>query len=409
MRHDFAHNHFSRRDALKLGAAGAAAAATAGVTATAAGAAGPGADGMSAPAFAGSINDEMFDVEKVVAGGYWVSPYGPDDVRGSFNEVTPERTARALRVLNSGQPVNTYQLGEEMFNGFPAFPSDPPRLHDMFLYAFGYDAGPEFAAGGGIQSGTTPLGPNLVIGHEERFAENFTFQIATQIDGLGHVGIGTNDERGGWFYNDNYANDIASPTGLTSLGNDSMGPIVTRAVILDIVGLKMAQGHTDDFFIAPNGKPVLRDNYRVTISDMEKAMRRQRVFTGLRRGDIPIIHTGWTHLVKDDPNRYLTQEPGIYLSESRWLASHRPSIIATDTWGLEVLDPAVTGGNAFPVHQELFGKHGIRIGESFVTDAAIEDHCYEGVLIATPENVPGATCGSTPPAFLGQPGRPPKD
>ncbi len=407
MKHDLARLHFSRRDALKLGAAGAAAAATGGTLATAAGADAP--QGMPSPVRAGSINDEMFDVEKVVAGGYWVSPYGPDDVRGSYNEVTAERTARSLRVLDAHKPVNTYQMGEEMFNGFPAFPSAPPRLHDMFLLLFGYDAGEEFAAGGGIQSGTEPLGPNRVVGFEERFAENFTFQIATQIDGLGHVGIGTNDERGAWFYNDNYGADMISPTGLKTLGNESMGPVVTRGIIYDIVGLKVAQGHTDDFFIAPNGKPVLRDNYRITIQDMEKAARRQRVFTRLRRGDVPILHTGWTHLVKDDPNRYLTQEPGIYLSESRWLASHRPAMIATDTWGLEVLDPEVTGGNAFPCHQELFGKHGIRIGESFVSDAAIEDHCYEGVLLTTPENVPGATCGSAPPAFLGQPGRAPRD
>lgn len=406
MRHELARQHFSRRDALKVGVAGAAAAAT-GTALTTAAEAADATEGMPAPIQAGSINDDMFDLERVIAGGYWESPYGPDDVRGSYNEVTAERTARSLRVLDAHKPVNTYQMGEEMFNGFPAFPSAPPRLHDMFLLLFGYDAGEEFAAGGGIQSGTDPLGPNRVVGFEERFAENFTFQIATQIDGLGHVGIGTGDERGAWFYNDNYAADMISPTGLKTLGNESMGPVVTRGIIYDIVGLKMAQGHTDDFFIAPNGKPVLRDNYRVTISDMEKAARRQRVFTPLRRGDVPIIHTGWTHLVKDDPNRYLTQEPGIYLSESRWLASHRPAMIATDTWGLEVLDPAVTGGNAFPCHQELFGKHGIRIGESFVSDAAIDDHCYEGVLLTTPENVPGATCGSSPPAFLGQPGRAP--
>ena len=72
--------------------------------------------------------------------------------------------------------------------------------------------------------------------------------------------------------------------------------------------------------------------------------------------------------------------------------------------GLEVLDPEVTGGNAFPVHQELLVQNGIRIGESMVTDSVVADDCYEGVFIATPENVPGATCGSTPPCFLGQVG-----
>ncbi len=358
-------------------------------------------------------NDDMFDWEKVSAGGYWVSPYGPDDVRGSFNELTPRRTGKALKALDRGSyKVNTYQLGEEMFNGFPAFPSDPPRLHDMFLYVFGFDTAdtnPDFVAGGGIQSGTVPFGPNGVIGFEERFAENFTFQIATQIDGIGHVGIATGDERGGWFYNDNYANDLVTPTGLSKLGNETMGPVVTRGVIIDIVGMKVAGGHTDDFFIAANGEPVLRDNYRITIDDIEHALKRQRVRKRIGAGDVPLLHTGWTHLVKSDPNRYLTQEPGIYLAESRYFADRKVAMVCSDTWGLEVLDPEVTEGFAFPCHQELFGKTGTRIGESFVVDAPIRDHCYEGVLIATPENVPGATCGSSPPAFLGVPGRKPRD
>ena len=83
-------------------------------------------------------------------------------------------------------------------------------------------------------------------------------------------------------------------------------------------------------------------------------------------------------------------------------------MVAGDTWGLEVLDPEVTEGFAFPCHQELFVKDGIRIGESFVTDAAIADNCYEGLLVVTPENVPGATCGSSAPTLIGKPGPKPR-
>ena len=82
-----------------------------------------------------------------------------------------------------------------------------------------------------------------------------------------------------------------------------------------------------------------------------------------------------------------------------------PRVIASDSWGLEVLDPAVTGGNAFPCHQELLGKHGVRIGEGYVPTRAIAGGVYEGILVVTPQNVPGASAGSTPPVLLGQPGR----
>lgn len=414
MKPAFAHFHreqLNRRDALKLGATGAAAAVTAATLGSRPAAAqgngngnggnngnpgnqgnqnaqSPGRYGPST----GAYSDEMFDVEEVLGGAWDNSAYGPGDQRGTLNEVTAQKTAEAGRLLN-GSSVKAYQLGEEMFNGFPAFPSEPPRLHEMYLYVFGYEAPPGFVAGGGIQAATEPLGPNLVTGHEERFAENFTFQIATQIDGLNHIGVGP------VFYNGFRGPEIATPTGTSALGNETMGPIATRGVIYDVVGLKMEQGQTDAFFFASNGQPVLVDNYRITLDDLRGCLERQRV-AEIRAGDIPILHTGWTHLARTDPERYLTQEPGIFLEEARYFADRRVAVVATDTWGLEVLDPAVTGGNAFPVHQELLVHNGVRIGESFVTDSAIADGVYEGMLVATPENVPGATCGSTPPVLL---------
>ncbi|MDH3303561.1 MAG: cyclase family protein [Acidimicrobiia bacterium] len=417
MKPSFARFHLeqvSRRDALKLGAAGAAAVASAPFLASPAVAdsedqgdsSGNNGSNSSKPGKygppSGSYDDTMFDVEAVLAGAWDNGPYGPGDQRGTFNELTPSRTAKALRLLHPGRPVRTYQLGEEMFNGFPAFPSDPPRLHDMFLYVLGFTAPPGFVDGGGIQAATDPIGPNKVAVLEERFAENFTFQIATQIDGLNHLAVGE------VFYNGHRGPDIVTPTGTSALGNENMGPVATRAVIYDVVGLKVATGKTDDFFVAPNGQPVLRDDYRITLDDLRACLQRQNV-EAPGPGDVPILHTGWTHLVRSEPERYLTQEPGIFLEECRYFADRKVALVASDTWGLEVLTPAVTGGNAFPCHQLLIVKEGIRIGESFVTDDAVADHCYEGVLVATPENVPGATCGSSPPVLLGQPGRKPRD
>lgn len=409
MKSAFAHFHreqMNRRDALKFGAAGAAAAvaaATVGARPAAAQGNGGGSNGSGAgqqnaqspgrygPG-SGSYSDEMFDVDAVLAGAWDDSRYGPGDQRGTLNEITAQKTAEAGRLL-AGNSVKSYQLGESMYNGFPAFPSEPPRLHDMFLYVFGYQAPPGFVEGGGIQSGTTPLGPNLVTGHEERFAQNFTFQIGTQVDGLNHIGVGE------VYYNGFRGPDIATPTGTSALGNETMGPIATRGVIYDVVGLKVEQGQSDAYFMAPNGQPVLIDNYRITLDDLRGCLERQGV-AEIAAGDVPILHTGWTHLARTDPGRYLTQEPGIFLEEARYFADRRVALVASDTWGVEVLDPAVTGGNAFPVHQELIVGNGIRLGESFVTDSAIADGVYEGMLVVTPENVPGATCGSTPPVLL---------
>ena len=435
------HAQMSRRHALKLGAAGAAGAATLAAFPGVAAAdhddddddgrgrgRGGGGDGRGRPGGSGDYDDEMFTFDDVRT---WApSRYGEGDERGTFNELTPENTADALKILKRGRPVNTYQMGEEMFNYFPAFPSAPPRNNDMRLYALGFPAEgfsddptqwfpddpgnpPEGYVPVGIQAGVTPFGveTNRLVGFEERFDRYFTFQIASQIDGLNHIGIAFPPDDDGnvrtAFYNGLEGEAIATPTGTTHLGNETMGPIITRGIVLDIVGLKVASGGDD--VMDYEGHPVLKGNYRITIDDIENAMRRQRIRKPIGPGDVPIFRTGWTRLARNPDSPYLLEEPGIYLAEARYLADRRVALVAGDTWGLETLDGDLTAGNVFPVHQVLITQNGIRIGESFVCESAVADHAYEGVLVVTPENHPGATCGSTPPAFMAQPGRPPRD
>ena len=79
----------SRRDALRVGAASAAVIGF-GLAGTAAAA--PAGTPRPSP---GPHNDDMFDVDAVLAGAWAPGPYGPDDQRGTFNELNPERTAKA--------------------------------------------------------------------------------------------------------------------------------------------------------------------------------------------------------------------------------------------------------------------------------------------------------------------------
>jgi kynurenine formamidase len=308
--------------------------------------------------------------------------------------VTPEKTAAALALLDVRRPVTTYNLGHLMFNGFPAFThpaTPPPRVYEQRLAVLGYQPGPEFA---GIRQIPVPVGPNRVSAHEERLSA--TYQIGTQIDGLAHVGVGE------MFYNGFRGPDIAATHGTTRLGNEHMGPIVTRGVVIDVIGLKEYQGEPDTYFTADDGRRVLRESYRITVADIEAALARQRV-PPITPGDAVLLRTGWSHLVHSEPKRYAEVEPGIYLAEARYLAQFRPAVIGSDTWGLETTNPEVHRGNLFPVHQELFMRHGIHIGEGMLTDALVADGIYEFVFIVTPQFALGATGGNTPPVALAQP------
>ena len=341
------------------------------------------------------LDDTMFAPATVEAGAWLPGPYGPDDQRGSFNEVTPEKTAEALRLLDSSRPVVTYNLGELMYNGFPSLALPSPRIWDQTMMVVGFQPP---AGTNVILEGAEPIGPNRLIAMEERFPRGYTYHMGTLIPSLNHIGVGS------VFYNGFKATDIVRSWGTTALGLDHMGPIVTRGILLDIIGLKVAQGETSAYFTVSSGAPVLQDTYRVTIEDIESAMKRAGI-TEMRPGDVIFLRMGWTQLIKADPQRYLAGEPGPYLKETRYLAARRPAIVGTDNWAVELLDPAVTQGNVFPCHQVLNVRNGIRVGENIVMDQLAEDGIAEFVFILTPPYVQGATTSNNPPIALAQPRR----
>lgn len=389
-----AHTDLSRRAA--LGLAGKAA-ATVALTGTGLAATSGTAQAARRPRWldGGSYDDTMFDVATAEAGGWAPTRYGPGDERGTFNEVTPRKTTEALRLLSSGRATKTYNLGELMTNGFPAYQTEPARVYQQRLTVLGYQPPDGFVENGGILQRPTPLAANKVSVHEERFPEGYTYQIVTQLDNLNHIGVGAT------FYNGFQGPAIAESYGTSKLGNEVMGPIVTRGVLLDVLGLKLDQG--DDAALAKNkaGGDILKDNYRITLEDIRAAMERGRI-RDITPGDVVLFRTGW-NTVADQPARYLAMEPGIYLREARWLAARRPAIIGSDSWALEVLGNEVSGEFAFPVHQELLVKHGIRIGEGIITDELAADGVFEFVYLVTPQYAKGATASNTPPAALAQP------
>ena len=406
----------SRRTALTMGATAAGLAASL-VGASSAGA-GPAKPTRPAPT-QGDFDDTYFDYADPANLSAWApSIYGANDQRGAFNEVTPAKTADALKLLQRGQGqrgVRTFQLGELMSNGIPAFVTTPPRFYDQRLVLGGYPAPAGFVAAGGIDQQAPAIGVNQVTLHEERFgcrqvapfteAYSTTYQIGTQLDNLNHVGAGI------FFYNGFEGPDIARWWGTTALGAEHMGPIVTRGVLLDVLGVKLVAG-VNLGGPAGNGQPVLQSNYRITIDDLQAAMDLGGI-RSIEPGDAVMIRTGWNQLLHrtadgdfdpDDLVRWGAQfgMPGIYLAEARWLATRRPAIVGSDTWGLEVLGSSSNqAGVAFPVHQELLMRHGIRIAESVVLDALAGAGVYEYVHIVTPQFAKGATAGNTPPAGLG--------
>jgi hypothetical protein len=346
------------------------------------------------------FDDEMFDVDAVLDGAWVPGPYGPGDELGSFNEVTATKTAEALARLDPTRPVKTYRLSEMLFDGFPTHNPRPwpeGRHYQQTLRIAGYQPSAEF---GGICASAVGqvegIYPNRVSTHEERV--QLTYNLGTKINGLGHVGVGD------IFYNGFRGPEIARTWGVTRLGNESTPPIVTRGIVLDVVGAKASQGPADVEWLG--AKPVLRRNYRITVEDLLVALEFGEIDDPIAPGDVLLIRTGWRELIVRDPQRYIYDlPPGPFLRECRYLASYRPAIIGIDTWCFGVLNPALDHGNASCCHQELLMKYGIRIGEGIPSDCLVADGIFDFVFCYAAQNAKGAISGSSPPIALGQPRR----
>jgi kynurenine formamidase len=112
------------------------------------------------------------------------SKYGPADVLGAINEITPEKVLQAVKLVKAGK---VYDMGVLLERGVPA-------------------------VRGRYWSGT--------------------YQIGTQLDGLGHIAVDN------LFYNCMKGEEIIFDWGVSKIGLENVPPIITRGVLVDIAGHK---------------------------------------------------------------------------------------------------------------------------------------------------------------------------
>ena len=110
------------------------------------------------------------------------------------------------------------------------------------------------------------------------------------------------------------------------LGQEHVDPFITRGILLDVLSVKLAQGDQMALGEPVNGNPILADSYRITVEDLQDAMK----FGGIRQitpGDVVIIRTGWSHLVRHGPGAAETvyRERSGHLSARGALARAVPS------------------------------------------------------------------------------------
>ena len=288
-------------------------------------------------AFAGSLVLAQSD-------RWYPSRWGADDQRGAANRITPTKVLEAKALITKGA---VYQLGHVYEPGMPMFGTRHYSLR--------------------IPQAFKMPGKNEAVYHDEVISGELG-QIGTQFDGLGHLGMGE------LFYNGNRRSEFAQAEGLTKLGIENVGPIVTRGVLIDVARFK--------------GVEQLSPRYEITPADLKGALQRQGV--QIRSGDVVLIHTGWSSLWMKDNLRYGESEPGIGLAAAQLLADAEVVVVGADNWGVEVM-PNPDSSLSAPVHQLFLARHGIYLHENLITAELARDTVYEFVYMFAPLRLKGAT------------------
>lgn len=304
---------------------------------------------MDAPPHAGKMSLEEFEAlfEEIKTWGRW----GPDDVRGTLNYLTPERVVEAAHLARSGRtvslslPVNTV-----------AGPDNPkPAIHHMVQ---GHDVDID---SGGLRIATDFLGIE------------FHGDCQTHIDALCHVAYN------GQLYNGVPMGAVTTRGATAHAIDDYRHGIVGRGVMLDIPKLR--------------GVDWLEPGEWVDGDELLAAEEAQGVRLG--EGDIFVFRTGHHRRRLDlgswDANK--VGRAGLHPTAMRLLAERRIAVFAPDGDGETV--PSPVRGVAYPIHPLQITAMGMAAMDSLqfedLAEACEEERRWEFLFIVAPLRLQAGT------------------
>jgi kynurenine formamidase len=280
------------------------------------------------------------------ADNWYPSKYGAKDLIGAANNLSPDATRSAAGLVKLGK---VYALGVVTNHKTPAY---PPRTYQIVVTQ--------------SNDGTGPIvGANQVTANDDILMTYLG--IGTQLDGLGHLGIGHR------YYNGMHAKDFVAPDGLKKLGTENIPPIATRGILLDMTKL-MKQ------------KPV-KPGTAFNRAQIDAALKAAGL--SLRKGDVVLFHTGWLPMADKDPKTFIATQPGLGKEGAQYLADAGVVAIGADTAALEVI-PFEVKDELFAVHQILLAKNGVHILENVNTAALAADGATEFLFVLGQPRFQGA-------------------
>jgi kynurenine formamidase len=168
--------------------------------------------------------------------------------------------------------------------------------------------------------------------------------------------------------------DVQTSTGFTALGIETVPPIITRGVLLDVA--------------AHAGVERLPGGHLISADELGETAVSQGVT--ISEGDVVLVRTG-NATVWEDTDEYLSG-PGVAADGAQWLADRRPVAVGADNVAFDVpghVDPGL--GTTLPCHVILIVRNGIYIVENLALEELARDRVYEFVFVCLPLKMRGVT------------------
>ena len=173
-----------------------------------------------------------------------------------------------------------------------------------------------------------------------------------------------------------------SPEGMRTKGIETASLLVARFVIYDL-----ARKHRGPL---PPGYAIAADELRSMSTDME-------LMPSI--GDVALVRTGWGALW-GDPVRYEGKHggiPGIDLSAAEWFGELGVRAIGADNFAVEVESEKASD---LHVHAHCLVERGIYLLENLFLEELGAASAYQGLLIAAPLKIVGATASPIRPIAI---------
>jgi kynurenine formamidase len=313
-------------------------------------------------------------MKKWVKGKGWGWVWGPTDEVGALNEMTDASRLAALRLVRQGK---AYDLGLPYDRNSYKWPGHSPGEVMSFRSPAGVKSQKDlpFTTPEGGNQGGTAWHSNAIFMNDN---------VATQIDGLGHITHGQDNH----FYNGFKSEEAGGDFGLRKADVTTIPPIVARGVLVDVAGYKKVD--------------ALPAHYEITVADLEGALQAQGI--DIAPGDIVLVRTGTARYWGENGSNHTKisehDSAGLGLKAAKWLVEQKGAmVLGTDTSGLEYVPPKpedsqAVGGSFNPVHVYLLVDQGVHIMEFNNLEQLAADRAYEFAYILSTNAIRGTVAGT---------------